>query len=53
LAVRQDFTVAGVFNMFTGYSTARISANDLMFGLERIGVACDIADCKLVVDRYD
>ena len=53
LAVRRDFTLEGVFNQFTGYSTARICCNDLLYGLERMGVVCDIADCKLIVDRFD
>jgi hypothetical protein len=25
----------------------------LLYGLERLGVVCDVADAKLVVDRYD
>lgn len=53
LAVKSDFTLAGAFNLFTGYSQARITANDLLYGLERLGVVCDIADAKLFVDRYD
>jgi len=53
LAVRQDFTLAGAFNLFTGYSQSRITSNDLLYGLERLGVVCDIADAKLLVERYD
>jgi hypothetical protein len=45
--------LAGAFNLFTGHSQARVTPNDLLYGLERIGVVCDIADCKLFVDRYD
>ena len=53
LAVRSDFTLAGAFNLFTGYSQSRITASDLLYGLERLGVVCDVADAKLVVERYD
>jgi Ca2+-binding EF-hand superfamily protein len=45
--------LAGAFNLFTGYSTSRITPGDLLYGLERIGVVCDIADTKLLVERYD
>ena len=51
--MKRDFTLAGAFNLFTGHSQARISANELLYGLERLGVVCDIADARLVVDRYD
>lgn len=53
LAVRKDFTLEAVFNMFTGYTTARISPNDMLYGLERLGVVCDIADAKLIIERFD
>jgi len=53
LASKQDFTLAGVFNMFTGYSQTRINASDILYGLERLEILCDIADVKLVVSRYD
>ena len=53
LAVKPDFTLAGAFNLFTGYSQSRVSSNDLLFGFERLGVVCDIADAKLFVERYD
>ena len=53
LAMKRDFTLAGAFNVFTGYSQARISANDFLYGLERLGVVCDLQDARLVVDRYD
>jgi hypothetical protein len=39
--------------MFTGYSQTRINASDILYGLERLEVPCDIADVKLVVSRYD
>ena len=53
LAARSDFTLAGAFNLFTGYSHSRISGSDMLYGFERLGVVCDIADTKLLVDRYD
>jgi hypothetical protein len=53
LAVRSDFTLAGAFNLFTSYSQSRICASDLLYGFEKLGIVCDIADAKLVVNRYD
>lgn len=53
LSKREDFTLAGAFNLFTGYSQTRIVGSDFLFGLERLGVKADIADAKLVVGRYD
>ena len=48
-----DFTLAGIFNMFTGYSQARIGSSELVTGFERLGVKCSIEQAQLVVDRYD
>ncbi len=53
LAVRSDFTLAGAFNFFTGYSQSRITAEELLGGFERLGVICDISDIRLYVERYD
>jgi hypothetical protein len=53
LVLRHDFTLAGAFKRFTDNTHGRINANDLLFGLEQLGVACDIADSRLLVDRYD
>jgi hypothetical protein len=53
LRERIDFTLAGVFNIFSGYSQARIGGTELLAGLERLGVSCDISDVNLVIDRYD
>lgn len=53
LAMKSDFTLAGAFNFFTGYSQTRLSADDLFIGFDRLGVTCDIEDVKLFVERYD
>jgi hypothetical protein len=53
LALRSDFTLAGAFNHFTGYSQDRLSIDDIFQGFERLGVVCDISDVKLLVERYD
>lgn len=45
--------MAGVFNIFSGYSQARIGGTELLGGLERLGVSCDITDVNLVIERYD
>ncbi|CDW85848.1 ef hand family protein [Stylonychia lemnae] len=53
LALRPDFTLAGAFNFFTGYSQDRLSSDEIFQGFERLGVVCDISDVKLYVERYD
>lgn len=53
LAMRSDFTLAGAFNLFTDYSQARISPCDILYGFEKLRIKCDIADAKLVINRYD
>ncbi len=39
--------------MFSGYSQARMTAHELLYGFERLGIVCEIDDAKLFVDRYD
>lgn len=51
--MRNDFSLAGAFNLFTGYSNSKINDKDLLYGLEKLGIVCDISDCKLLIDRYD
>ena len=53
LCLRADFTLAGAFNKFSDNTHGRINANDLLFGLEKLGITCDISDAKLIIDRYD
>jgi hypothetical protein len=53
LALRHDFTLAGAFSKFSDNTHGRITANELLFGLEKLGVNCDIADARLIIDRYD
>jgi len=53
LALRHDFTLAGIFRLFSDNTHGRINANELLFGLEKLGVSCDISDARLLVDRYD
>jgi hypothetical protein len=53
LAQRGDFTLAGAFNLFSGYSQARISHSDVVYGLERMGIQIDNDDATLLVSRYD
>ena len=53
LCLKQDFTLAGAFNLFSGYSQSRITNSDFLFGLERLGVICDITDATLAIGRYD
>ncbi len=53
LATVKDFSLAGAFNYFAGYSHARISASELRAGFEKQGIACDQAEIALIMDRYD
>lgn len=53
LALRHDFTLAGAFRQFCDDSHGRINDTDLYFGLEKLGVTCDIADARLLIERYD
>jgi Ca2+-binding EF-hand superfamily protein len=53
LAIRHDFSLAGVFRKFCDNTHGRINATELLYGLERIGITCDIADARLIIDRYD
>jgi Ca2+-binding EF-hand superfamily protein len=53
LGMRPDFNLAGVFRRFSDNTHGRINATELLFGLEQLGVACDIADARLIIDRYD
>ena len=53
LALRHDFTLAGAFNVFTGYSQDRLTADEIHSAFERLGVVCDLQDVKLFVERYD
>ena len=39
--------------MFSGYSQARVSTSDMLYGLERLGVNCGPEDGQLLVTRYD
>jgi len=48
-----DFTLPGIFNLFTGYSQARIGPNEILGGLERIGLFASIDDLDALVGRYD
>jgi hypothetical protein len=53
LVLRPDFTLAGTFSRFCDNTHGRINADDLLFGLEKLGVTCDISDARLLIDRYD
>jgi Ca2+-binding EF-hand superfamily protein len=53
LALRPDFTLAGAFCKFSDNTHGRINPSEILFGFEKLGVAFDIADARLIVDRYD
>jgi hypothetical protein len=53
LALRPDFTLAGAFSRFSDNTHGRITANEILYGLEKLGVICDIADARMIVERYD
>lgn len=39
--------------MFADSSLGRLSPQDLLYGFERLGITCSLADARLVVARYD
>ena len=53
LALRYDLTLDSVFSLFSNYNSSRITATDILYGFERLGLIFDIADIKLLVDRFD
>ena len=53
LAIRHDFSLAGVFRKFCDNTHGRINATELLYGLERIGITCDIADADEETDVKD
>jgi hypothetical protein len=55
LSFASDFSLAGAFNIFSGYSEARVTNTDLILGLERLSVTrlCDQVDAALVINRFD
>lgn len=53
LALKYDLTLESVFSLFSNYNSLRITASDILYGFERLGLIFDIADVKLLLDRYD
>jgi len=55
LSFSKDFSLAGTFNLFSGYSQARVSNTDFMLAAEQMGVLreCDQTDAALIVNRFD
>lgn len=53
LGLRQDFTLAGAFCLFTNNTHGRINVNDILFGLEKLQVPCELSDARMLIDRYD
>jgi hypothetical protein len=53
LGMRPDFTLAGAFCKFSDNSHGRINVNDVLFGLEKLGVPCELSDARMLIDRYD
>jgi hypothetical protein len=53
LAMRHDFSLASVFRKFCDNTHGRVNATEFLYGLEQLGITCDIADARLLIDRYD
>lgn len=53
LAKRKDFTITAAFQRFASNMNAKLSEQDIYFGFQLIGIQCDLADARLLVDRYD
>jgi len=53
LAQRADFNLEDAFAVFSGNSLSRLAEQDLLYGYEKLGIACSSADASLVRMRYD
>ena len=53
LARQPDFSLEQAFIQFSDTSLTRLSAQDLMYGFERLGITCSMDDARLLVARFD
>lgn len=53
LALRRDFTLGGAFNMFSRSMQGKVTADELLFGLDRLDMAIVPADIEFFFRRYD
>lgn len=53
LAEKQDFTLEQAFVLFSDTSLARLTAQEILFGLERLGVTTTMDDARLLISRFD
>lgn len=53
LCERADFTLETAYAFFAESTMTRIGVNEIVVGLERMGVTCDSADARLLVSRFD
>jgi hypothetical protein len=53
LASQLDFTTTAAFHRFAPTLSAKLSEQDIYYGLQLLGIQCDLADARLFVDRYD
>lgn len=49
----KDFTLETAYAYFAETSMSRIGVNELVVGLERLDIACDSNDARLVISRFD
>lgn len=53
LALRRDFTLGGAFNLFSRSLQSKVTADELLFGLDRLDVSIAPADIDFFFRRYD
>ena len=53
LALRRDFTLGGAFNLFSRSMQGKVTADELLFGLDRLDMAIVPADIEFFFRRYD
>lgn len=53
LALRRDFTLGGAFNLFSRSMQSKVTADELLFGLDRLDVTIAPADIDFFFRRYD
>ena len=53
LALRRDFSLGGAFNMFSRSLQGKVTADELLFGLDRLDLTVVPQDLDFFFRRYD
>ena len=53
LAMKRDFSLASAFNLFSRTLQAKVTLEDFLYGLDRLGIAQQPMDVSLMYRRFD